>query len=89
MFPTHKDCRNFKDGNCILLGIPVDPNKPACPRFIAKNITPQMSLAYHDFSSLHNAKNGMPKVSLIDLRNRLDKAEVKLREIKAMLNNIK
>jgi hypothetical protein len=38
-FPTHRDCVNFSDGVCMLTGVEVDPNKPACPNFIPKIMT--------------------------------------------------
>jgi len=31
--PKHKDCANFKDGKCLLYGVTVPPDGPACPNF--------------------------------------------------------
>jgi len=33
---THKDCKNFKDGRCLLKNKKVDPNGPICPSFKLK-----------------------------------------------------
>ena len=40
-YPTHRECVNFRDGRCLLLGIEVDPDAPACPNFTPRpSITP-------------------------------------------------
>ncbi len=31
--PKHRDCTNFKDGKCLLYGVTVPPDGPACPNF--------------------------------------------------------
>jgi len=31
--PRHRDCVNFKDGKCVLYGVAVPPEGPACPSF--------------------------------------------------------
>jgi len=41
-FPTHKECANFQNGTCMLIGVAVDPNGPVCPNFTPK-MTPQMA----------------------------------------------
>jgi len=33
---THKDCKNFKDGRCLLKNKKVDPDGPICPSFELK-----------------------------------------------------
>ncbi|MFW6117149.1 MAG: hypothetical protein ACOC6G_01015 [Thermoproteota archaeon] len=40
---THEECIHFKDGFCMLNGIPVNPHQPACPHFTPsdKRGTPQ------------------------------------------------
>lgn len=42
-FPTHSDCANFRNGQCILNGIVVDPKGAVCPHFTPKSMmaTPQ------------------------------------------------
>jgi len=73
----------------MLLGVQVNPNGPACPRFTAKNLTPPLSpqkpLTTYDFPSSQILRNETLNVSLTDLKRRLDEAEVKLRRIKDML----
>jgi len=32
----HRDCANFSNGICLLTGVAVDPEGPACPRFMPK-----------------------------------------------------
>jgi len=92
-FPTHKNCRNFRNGICILFGVPVNPDGPACPRFTARDITLSLSqqkpltTSAIPFSQL--SKSTESEVSLVELKHRLDEAEVKLRKIKAMLNRMK
>ncbi len=40
-YPTHRECANFRDGRCLLFGIEVDPDAPACPNFTPRaSITP-------------------------------------------------
>ena len=39
-FPTHKQCANFNNGFCLIHGIAVNPDDPACPNF-TPNITEQ------------------------------------------------
>ncbi len=34
--PKHKDCANFKDGKCLLYGVTVPPDGPACPNFVPR-----------------------------------------------------
>ena len=67
----------------MLLGVPVNPDGPACPRFIAREPTlfrsQQESLTISAKSEVNFAK----------LKRRLDMAEVELRRIKAMLNRLK
>ena len=41
LYPTHKECANFRNGICMLYRIPVNPDAPACPRFTAKSVTAQ------------------------------------------------
>jgi len=60
----------------MVLGVPVNPNGPACPRFTPRN---SMSLA----------PQGSGEVSLEELKRRIDAAEAKLRIIKSMLENLK
>ena len=93
MFLTHRDCRNFRDGICILNGIPVNPNGPACPRFIAKNaappLLPQQTSVLYPTPSSQILKTETSETSFDDLKRRLDGAEAKIREIKAMLKRVR
>lgn len=41
-FQTHKQCANFNNGFCLIYGIAVDPDAPACPNF-RPDITEQTS----------------------------------------------
>jgi len=75
MFPTHKDCRNFLNGVCLLFGVPVDPNGPACPRFSAKIVKPSIIQPHAE-------------VDLAELKGRLDRIEAELARIKAALKNL-
>ena len=91
MIPTHKDCINFKDGVCTLLGVPVNPNGPACPRFTAKTPTqPTTTTAemIHPPLYLQRPRSRNREVDLNELKRRLDKMEDTLREIKAMLKSV-
>ena len=36
-FPFHRDCVNFRNGLCTLIGTNVDPNGCACPNFTPKS----------------------------------------------------
>lgn len=38
-FPIHRNCTNFQNGRCMLLGIEVNPDGPACPNFTPKSMT--------------------------------------------------
>ncbi len=60
----------------MVLGVPVNPNGPACPRF-----TPR--------SSMLVAPQVSGEVSLEDLKRRIDAAEAKLRMIKSMLERLR
>ena len=76
----------------MLLGVPVNPNGLACPRFVAKNVTSpllqQPSVTYV-LTSPQTRKTERSEVSLVELKQRLDKAEAKIRKIKTMLQHIK
>ena len=76
MFPTHKDCINFRDGICMVLGVPVNPNGPACSRFTPRSPMPLVP-------------QGSGEVSLEELKRRIDAAEAKLRVIKSMLERLR
>ena len=60
----------------MVLGVPVNPNGPACPRF-----TPR--------SPISLAPQGSGEVSLEELKRRIDAAEAKLRIIKSMLDKLR
>lgn len=75
MFPTHKDCRNFLNGVCMLFGVQVDPNGPACPRFLSK--VPALTVQPYG------------EIDLTELRLKLDRIEAELRRIKAVLKNLR
>ncbi|MCD6530160.1 hypothetical protein J7L06_07765 [Candidatus Bathyarchaeota archaeon] len=64
------------NGVCLLLGVPVDPNGPACPRFLAKTAKPPIMQPHAG-------------VDLADLRVRLDRIEAELMRIKAALKNLR
>ena len=38
-YSVHRDCVNFQNGLCTLIGVAVDPNGAACPRFTPRSIT--------------------------------------------------
>ena len=86
MFPTHKDCANFMGGFCILYGLSVDPNGAACLRFKAKN-TQLMTKPQFGNASSFMRKYENVGIDLSDLKRRLDKIELKIKEIKAMLKD--
>ena len=78
----------------MLLGVPVNPDGPACPRFTARDLTPplapqQKPLTTSAIPFSQPSKSTKSEASLAELKHRLDEAEVKLRKIKAMLNRIK
>jgi len=77
----------------MLLGVPVNPDGPACPRFTARDLTPplaqQKPLTTSAIPFSQPFKSTKSEVSLAELKHRLDEAEVKLRKIKAMLNRMK
>ncbi len=87
MIPTHKECVNFRGGVCALLGVPVNPNGPACPRFIAKTPTMTATITYQPHT-LQQLGGVTQEVDLDELKRRLDRMEDALRKIKAMLRNI-
>jgi len=60
----------------MVLGVPVNPNGPACPRFTPRNPMPL-------------ATQGSGEVSLEELKRRIDAAEAKLRMIKSMLEKLR
>jgi len=81
-YPTHKDCVNFRNGICILHRIPVNPDGPACQRFMARNIELlQKPLSMEPVL----IKNERSETDLSDLKRRLDIIELKIQKIKAML----
>ena len=87
MIPTHKECVNFRGGVCALLGIPVNPNGPACPRFTAKTQTVTTTITYQP--PYPQQPGGVAQeVDFDELRRRLDRMEETLRKIKAMLESI-
>jgi hypothetical protein len=47
-FSIHRNCVNFRNGLCTLIGAPVDPNGYACPNFTPKSLAemPQAAKAY-------------------------------------------
>ena len=47
-FPIHRNCVNFRNGLCTLIGAAVDPEESACPNFTPKSFaeTPQTAKAY-------------------------------------------
>jgi len=47
-FSIHRNCVNFRNGFCTLIGVAVDPNEPACQNFTPKSMaeTPQISKVY-------------------------------------------
>jgi len=77
----------------MLLGVPVNPNARACPRFVVRDITsmlpPQKSLGTPHFSSLQIRRSEKSEIYLADLKRRVDVAEIKLRKIKGMLKSLK
>ena len=38
-YSVHRDCVNFQNGLCTLIGVAVDPNGAACPRFTPRSTT--------------------------------------------------
>jgi len=84
VFPTHKDCTNFRNGFCALHGIPVNPDGAACPRFTNKSATPLMTIRSTRQPLLPREKEEM-EIDLSDLKRRLDADESRIKEIKEML----
>jgi len=76
----------------MLLGVPVNPDGPACPRFTARDLTrplaQQKPLTTIAIPFSQPSKSTTSEVSLAELKRRLDEAEVKLRKIKNMLNRL-
>ena len=76
----------------MLLGVPVNPYGPACPRFTPKDLSPpiaqQKPLTASSIPFSKSSKRTTSEVSLAELKHRLDEAEVKLRKIKAMLKRM-
>jgi len=76
----------------MLLGVPVNPDGPACPRFTARDLTrplaQQKPLTTLAIPFSQPSKSTTSEVSLAELKRRLDEAEVKLRKIKNMLNRL-
>jgi len=77
----------------MLLGVSVNPNGPVCPRFTSRDLTrslaQQKPLITSVYPILTAFQSTTLKVSLTELKRRLDEAEIKLRKIKAMLNRMK
>jgi len=84
MFPTHKDCLNFRNGLCTLHRIPVNPDGAACPRFINKSAMLLMTVR-STRQPLLPCKNEEMEIDLSGLKRRLDAVESKIKEIKEML----
>jgi len=51
---THKECAHFSNGFCVMNGVAVGPDQPACPNFTPKGMmsAPQMAKAYHQSGQL-------------------------------------
>jgi hypothetical protein len=51
---THKECAHFSNGFCVMNGVAVGPDQPACPNFTPKGMMPasQMAKAYHQSGQL-------------------------------------
>ena len=84
MFPTHKDCVNFRNGFCASYWIPVNPDGVACPRFTNKSATLQMAVR-PTRQPLLPRKNEEMEIDLSDLKRRLDAVESKIKETKKIL----
>jgi len=88
-FLTHRDCRNFRDGACMLFGVPVNLSGPACPRFLAKNawssLLPQQPVVTYYPPSSQVRETGKSESSFAGLKRRLDKAEDEIKQIRTML----
>ena len=54
---THKECAHFSNGFCVMNGVTVGPDQPACPNFTPKSMmtTPQAGKAYHQPGQLLQA----------------------------------
>jgi hypothetical protein len=84
MFPTHKDCVNFRNGFCASYRIPVNPDGTACPRFTNKDTMPLMTIR-STRQPLLPRKNEEMEIDLLDLKRRLYTVESRIKEIKEML----
>ena len=77
----------------MLLGVPVNPYGPACPRFTPRDLTTpiaqQKPLTTSSIPFSKPSQRTTSEVSLAELKRRLDEAEVKLKKIKAMLEEMK
>ncbi len=78
MYPTHKECLNFRDGFCALFRVRVNSNGRACPNFVPKNFSTHM---------LHSpSSKEIPSIE--ELMRRLDEAEKRLKEIMEMIKRL-
>jgi len=76
-YPTHGECANFRDGRCLLLGVEVDPNGPACPNFTPRSAP--IPTAPSPPSELWRIKR-----ELEELRWNLRLLEMRLKRLKSM-----
>lgn len=83
-YPAHKHCANFRNGICILHGVPVNPDGPACQRFMARSVEPLLT---HRSTNPALIKGERLETDLSELKRRLDAIELKIQKIKAMLKH--
>ena len=82
-FPIHKECRNFRNGFCMALGIPVNPNGSACPMF-----TPRNNISQHAEGINTISPSRASETNLEDLKHKLEDLDIKLQKIKNMLREL-
>ncbi|RLI05368.1 hypothetical protein DRO24_05945 [Candidatus Bathyarchaeota archaeon] len=75
-YPTHRECANFRDGRCLLLGIEVDPNGPACPNFTPRIQTPRAAAPPSPSLELWRIR-----MELQDISRRIGLLEMRLRRL--------
>jgi len=89
--PSHKDCANYRDGFCMLYGIPVDPSTPVCPNFTPRNVSSTSQMPPTQFVS--QVPVGFPQVSkdqeIQMLENQARMVEQQLELIKKRLEELR
>jgi len=67
----------------MVLGIPINPNGPACPMFIPRNNISQYAEGINTISPSRASE-----INLEDLKHKLEDLDIKLQKIKNMLREL-